>query len=242
MARWRKILLMAATDIWAVLPIKETTEAKQRLANFVPAHLRPGLTLAMFEDVLDALTAARGLAGIVVVTADIAAAEIARRCGARIFADEARGGHTAVIAATARRLVREGCGGMLQVPGDIPLVTKEEISRLLQLHRPAPAFTIVPSHDNLGSNAVLVSPPCAVPLSFGEDSFFPHLRAAQQHGIEPLVVRTPGIGRDIDRAEDLHVFARLRSATRTQAFLDHNGVEDWGSSANDSNIRGKTHN
>ena len=201
---------MAETDIWAVVPIKETGEAKQRLAEFVPAHLRPGLALAMFEDVMTALAAAPGLAGIVVVTADNAAARIAKHYKARIFTEEARGGHTAVIAATAHRLAREECGGMLQVPGDIPLVTKDEVSRLLRLHQPAPAFTIVPSHDNLGSNAILVSPPDAVPLTFGDDSFFPHLKVAEQHGIEPLVVRMPGIGRDIDHAEDVHAFAGLQ--------------------------------
>lgn len=233
---------MAGTDIWAVLPIKETAQAKQRLADFVPAHLRPGLALAMFEDVLDALTAARGLAGIVVATADHAAAGIAGRYGARVVSDQARGGHTAVVAATAQRLAREGCGGMLQVPGDIPLVTKDEVSRLLKLHRSAPAFTIVPAHDDLGSNAVVVSPPDAVPLTFGDDSFYPHLRVAQQHGIEPQVVRASGIGRDIDRAEDIHAFAGLRSATRTQNFLDDNGFKDWGCCSADSPIGDKTHN
>lgn len=233
---------MAGTDIWAVLPIKETAEAKQRLADFVPAHLRPGLALAMFEDVLDALTAARGLAGIVVVTADHAAAGIAGRYGARVVSDQARGGHTAAVAATAHRLAGEGCGGMLQVPGDIPLVTRDEVSRLLKLHRPAPAFTIVPAHDNFGSNAVVVSPPDAVPLTFGDNSFYPHLRVARQNGIDPLVVRAPGISRDIDRAEDIHAFARFRSRTRTQVFLDTNGFEEWGCCTADSAIRDKTHN
>ncbi len=219
---------MTATDIWAVVPIKETSAAKQRLANFVPAHLRPGLVLAMFEDVMEALTAARGLAGTIVVTADDAASAIARRYGARILADAAREGHSAVIGAAARRLAGEGSGGMLQIPGDVPLITKAEIDLLLRRHRPAPAFTIAPSHDDHGSNAVLVSPPAAVPLTFGEDSFFPHLRVARQHGIEPSIVRAPGIGRDIDCAEDIQAFARLRSATRTQVFLDANGFEEWG--------------
>ena len=218
---------MAETGIWAVVPIKETVAAKQRLADVVPAHLRPGFALAMFEDVLDALAAATGLAGILVMTADDAAAGIARRHGARVLADAARDGHSAVIAAAARHLVGEGCGGMLQVPGDIPLVTGQEISMVLRSHQPAPAFTIVPAHDELGSNAIVVSPPDAVPLSFGENSFFPHLDAARAQGIEPLVVRADGIGRDIDGAEDIRAFARLRSETRTQGFLDDNGFEDW---------------
>ena len=219
---------MAETDIWAVVPIKETAEAKQRLAQSVPADLRPAFTLAMFEDVLDALASATGLAGIIALTADEAAAGIARRFGARVVGDEARGGHSAVIAAAARRLVREGCGGMLQVPGDIPLATGEEISMVLRAHPPAPSFTIVPAHDEMGSNAIVVSPPDAVPLTFGENSFFPHLDAARARGIEPQVVRAPGIGRDIDGTEDIRAFARLRSKTCAQAFLDDNGFEDWG--------------
>ena len=96
---------MAAIDMWAVVPVKETQYAKQRLAESLTANLRPGFALAMLEDVLGVLTAARGLAGIIVVTADPLAAEIGRRHNARILVDEAHGGHTAVVRTTARRLV-----------------------------------------------------------------------------------------------------------------------------------------
>ena len=67
------------------------------------------------------------------------------------------------------------------------------------MRRASPSFTIAPSHDDFGSNAVLVCPPTAVPLTFGDDSFYPHLRAAQACGIKPLIVRQHGIGLDIDR-------------------------------------------
>jgi len=86
--------------------------------------------------------------------------------------------------------------------------------------------TIVPSHDERGSNAVVVSPPDAVPLTFGDDSFHPHLAAARRHGIEPQVVRLPGIGLDIDTAADLRAFARRKSATCTQNFLERTGLAE----------------
>jgi 2-phospho-L-lactate guanylyltransferase len=219
--------LTAAADIWAVIPVKETAGAKQRLGEAVPAHLRRDFVLAMLEDVLAAVAAARGLAGIAVVTVDPGAGALARRYGARILTAAARDGHTAAVAAAARTLSAEGRTGMLQLPGDVPLVTADEISTVLSRHAGSPAFTIVPSHDDFGSNMVLVSPPTAVPLSFGDDSFFPHVRAARVCGIEPLVLRLPGIGRDIDRAEDIAVFACLRSATRTQEFLDRHGYPNW---------------
>src|SRR5215469_10910367 len=103
-------------DIWAVIPVKETTGAKERLAPAVPQHLRPGLALAMLEDVLTAAAGARGLAGIAVVTLDAAARALAERFGARVLTEHARGGHTAAIAAAARTLAAEGRGGMLQMP------------------------------------------------------------------------------------------------------------------------------
>jgi 2-phospho-L-lactate guanylyltransferase len=216
--------LTSGNDIWAVVPIKETTAAKQRLAGVVPPHLRQGLALAMLEDVLQGLMRTRGLAGIAVVTVDPAASALAYRCGAQVFTDDARGGHTAAVRAAAQRLAVEGRGGMLQLPGDIPLVSPDQISLLLATHRPAPSFTIAPSHDELGSNAVLVSSPTAVPLTFGDDSFDPHLRAARACGIMPSIVRLPGIGLDIDWPEDILAFARLKSRTRAQAFIDRHDL------------------
>ena len=74
------------------------------------------------------------------------------------------------------------------------------------------AFTIVPARDRMGSNAVLCSPADAVPLRFGDDSFFPHLDAARARGIEPEVVRLPRIALDIDTPEDLALFLRAAGA------------------------------
>ena len=211
-------------DVWAVVPVKERDRAKERLAPLLPPRLRQYLALAMLEDVLGAAAATPGLAGIVVVTVDPAAGRLARRFGARLVVDGARDGHTGAVAAAARLLRAEGRAGMLTLPGDIPLATAAEIGSLLSAHRPAPSFTIAPSHDEGGSNAVLVSPPDAVPLRFGVDSFFPHLRAAAARGIRPTVLRLPGIALDIDNPQDLAAFARRPSATRSRALLVENAM------------------
>ncbi len=64
-------------DIWAVVPVKEFARAKQRLAGLLSAGLRQKLADAMFEDVLESLSAVNDLAGIVVVTVDPEAGAIA---------------------------------------------------------------------------------------------------------------------------------------------------------------------
>ena len=208
--------------IWAVVPVKDTTAAKQRLAAAVPPALRQALALAMLEDVLAALAAAPGLAGRLIVTTDAAAMRLAARHGAACSEDGASEGHTGAVMAAARRLAAEGRAGMLTVPGDIPLVSAAEIAALLAAHRMPPAFTIAPSHDEKGSNAILMSPPDAVPLRFGDDSFYPPLRAAEARGIAPTVLHLPGIALDIDNPADLAHFARLGSRTRAGLWLADN--------------------
>src|ERR1700709_1307594 len=111
----------------------------------------------------------------------------------------------------------EGRGACWTVAGDIPRGTAAEIDAVVASCRAAPSFTIVPAHDELGSNAVLCAPPLAVSLLFGDDSYFPHLSAAGRQRIEPVIVRLPGIGLDMDHPTDLRAFiaARPRMPTRT---------------------------
>jgi 2-phospho-L-lactate guanylyltransferase len=214
-------------NVWAIIPVKETHAAKQRLAPVLSAPLRQGLALAMLEDVLEAVTAVH-LGGAILVTVDPQATALAGRYGAQTIADCAYDGHTGAVSAGARHLISQGHRTLLTLPGDLPLITAAEIEKLIAAHGPAPAFTISPAHDDQGSNAILMSPPNAVPLRFGEDSFFPHLAAARAGGIEPCVVRLPGIAFDIDNPQDLDHFAQLGSRTRAGRFLAENVSERFG--------------
>ena len=206
-------------DLWAVVTVKERVSAKERLAPLLRPEARQALALAMLEDVLSAVTGARDIAGLLVVTVDAEAGRLAARYGARLIEAGARDGHTGAVTAATRLIAAEGRSAMLTLPGDIPLVTPGEISSILAAHSPAPSFTIVPSHDERGSNAILCSPPDTVPLRFGENSFYPHLRAAEACGIRPNVVHLPGIALDIDNPEDVVSFMRTQSATRAWAVL-----------------------
>ncbi|MBN9511250.1 MAG: 2-phospho-L-lactate guanylyltransferase [Alphaproteobacteria bacterium] len=216
---------MRAPDAWAVLPVKEFAGAKQRLAPLLTPAQRRALAAAMVEDVLAALAGVADLAGILVVTLEPVAAGLARRYGATVSEEGARDGHTGAVAAAARALAGAGRGTMLALPGDIPAITAAEVAAALRAHRPAPAFTIVPSHDERGSNTVICSPPEVLPLRFGDDSFLPHLAAARGRGIEPTVLRQPGIAMDIDHPADLAAFLRTAPAprTRTRALLEQPG-------------------
>jgi 2-phospho-L-lactate guanylyltransferase len=214
------------TPVWACVPVKEFTGAKSRLSVFLSPAQREKLAMTMLEDVLAALAGATRLAGIMVNTVDPRAADLARRYGARVVTEGARDGHTGAVNGMARVLAAEGQAALLTLPGDIPRVTSAEVDTVVSSCREAPSFTIVPAHDELGSNAVLCAPAGVIPLRFGDDSYFPHLATARQHGIEPTIVRLPGIGLDIDHPVDVRAFLRAtpRMPTRTLALLERTGL------------------
>ncbi len=209
-------------NVWAVVPLKHTADAKQRLAGVLDRARRQQLALAMFADVLDAIAATAELCGILVSSLDEAAARIAMRYGARVVTEAAGEGHTAAVTAAAHRLAQEG-SAMLTLPADIPLVQASDIRQLVHacaMSKAAPVFCIVPARDERGSNAVLCAPADAVPLRFGEDSFFPHLHRAEACGIRPLVLRLPRIALDIDTPADLDLLMANPAPTRSRALLE----------------------
>jgi 2-phospho-L-lactate guanylyltransferase len=214
------------SDIWAVIPVKEFEGAKHRLSPLLTPERRRLLAETMLADVLDAVAGAKRLAGVMLITLEPKAKAMAERLGARVETEGAREGHTGAVVAGRRILAREGKGGFITMPGDIPAVRAAEVDAVLAAHKPAPSFTISPAHDDLGSNAVVCSPPESVPLRFGENSYFPHLEAARAQGIEPTILRQPGIAMDIDHPVDLELFLRLPQShgTRTRALLETLGV------------------
>jgi 2-phospho-L-lactate guanylyltransferase len=211
---------------WAILPVKELAGVKQRLAPLLSPEERMALMQVMLRDILTALSAAQGLAAIAMVTLDPWAQALAREYGARIMTEGAREGHTGAVTAAASVLQAEGVAAILTLPGDIPAVKTQEIEALIAAASTSPAFVIAPAHDEQGSNAILMSPPDAVMLRFGEDSYFPHLASARSVRITPQILRLPGIAMDIDHPADIARFARIPEAegTQTLAWLMQNDI------------------
>jgi len=210
--------------MWAVVPVKDMAGAKARLAPVLSTDERRGLFHAMLNDVLVALADVPSLAGIALITRDPAAQALARQYGAEIIAEDENGGQTAAVVHGVTRLMARGVADILQVPGDVPLATAQEFGQVIAAHLLAPAMTIVPARDQQGSNCVICSPPDSVQLSFGDNSFFPHLEAARAAGIEPTVCALPGLGLDIDTPADLAELLARPGNTASHTYLAESGI------------------
>ena len=210
--------------MWAVLPAKNFNDAKQRLASVLDAQARRELFQAMFEDVLSTLSGVDELEGVLVVTRDDTASAMAAKYGAHVLREDENRGQTAAVEAAAIWLARQRVEGMIALPGDIPLVPLSEVEQVLAVHETSRGLTIVPAQDELGSNCIAVSPPDLISFHFGNNSFKPHLRAAEEAGVTPKIVRLPGIGLDIDRPDDLASLIEAEGNTWAQKWLRETGI------------------
>lgn len=199
--------------------MKDFASAKQRLEAVLSPADRRRLAQAMFRDVLKALTSVSELETIAIVTKDEHAITIATRMGAVIIDEPENRGETEAVALAADVLTRWGVQTMLVVPGDIPLITGQDVEQIIQAGRSADVV-LVPSHDERGTNAVLLTPPHSLPLRFGHESFRPHLEAAWARGLRAKVLRLPRLALDIDTPADLAALARCSARTQTHAVLE----------------------
>src|SRR5262249_5676595 len=141
-------------ELWAVVPVKSFDRTKQRLMPLLSPAEREALAQAMLEDVLFALARSPSLAGILVITADIQAAAIARAANASVLADDEKAGMAAAVATAAGRLAVAEWEGMLVVPSDVPLITPLDVETVLAAHCVAPAVTMVPASTDGGTNVL----------------------------------------------------------------------------------------
>ncbi len=204
-------------DIWAVVPMKRLADAKQRLAPMLSPDQHMALARAMLHDVLDVLAELHQLP-VAVASGDAEIAHIARGKGAAVFTARADDGYAEAATAAGARLASDRRDGMLVLPGDVPGITANELRQLLAGHPPGRAITLVPSRDG-GTNAILLTPPDAIPMLFGPGSFARHHDAARRAGIIPQVRSMPGIALDLDAPEDVAAFLRHPAPGRSWALL-----------------------
>lgn len=214
---------MRNESMWVVVPVKRFSSAKSRLGPLLSEAERESLAQVMLNDVLHAVGQAGRVAGVVVVSHEARAKYAAERAGG-LFLEETDSGLSVAIRQAADWLATHGQRELLMLPGDVPLVTAQEIDRLVEAHHGSRAVTIVPDRERDGTNGLGLSPPDAIDFAFGAGSFPRHAEAARAAGIEPVVLPLPGLALDIDNPIDLQALLSYDSETETLAWLSDSGI------------------
>lgn len=204
-----------------LVPVKEMSTAKQRLASVLNQEQRTLLARTMLKDICAALAEVKPQPAIALVTNDAFATGLARHYGFQIIVDNDNLGESEAIAMATVESEKRGAQFTMVLPGDIPLLRAPEVEAVLAA-MPAEGSVLVPAADARGTNAVLRRPCALFPLRFGNDSFLPHHAAARATGKTSVVLDNadlPGIALDIDRPADLAQLLGFPMRTRTQKLL-----------------------
>jgi 2-phospho-L-lactate guanylyltransferase len=215
-----------------LVPVKHLANAKQRLAAILDQPARTELAHAMLFDVLEALGTWAGRPGVSLVTSDPFALDLAKKFDFEVIADNANRGETDAIEMATRFCISRGVDNTLVIPGDIPLITAHELEAILQA-APVQGSVLVPAADGRGTNAAWRRPAGLFPLRFGNDSFKPHLAAAQATQKPCVVLSLPGIALDVDNPYELRQLAAAPGETRSQRLARQWGFAELPQAANE---------
>ncbi len=201
-----------------LIPFKSLATAKQRLAQTLNLQQRSQLAEAMLRDVMSAAAGVMGRIDVALVTGDAHAQTMAREFGFMLIEDVRNESETAAIEMATAWCEERGYDTTIVVPADIPLITSEELHRVLDA-APAEGAVFVPAYDRRGSNCILRRPAAIISLRFGNDSFLPHCEAMKRTGKELVILEIPGIGLDIDNPHELQLLVARDGDTRAQRLL-----------------------
>ncbi len=201
-----------------LVPVKNLSSAKQRLAAVLDQPARTELAQAMLHDVVAAMASWEGRPACALVTSDPFAVDLARQFELEVIPDPANPGETGAIEMATQICVARGIESTLVIPADIPLIEAHELEQILK-QAPDAGSVLVPAADGRGTNAAFRRPADLFPLRFGNDSFKPHLAAAQATGKPCKVLEFSGIALDVDNPADLHELIERPGDSRTQRLL-----------------------
>jgi 2-phospho-L-lactate guanylyltransferase len=208
---------------YALVPVKDLSQAKVRLSPLLSPDERHALAAAMLDDVLAALRQATTLDRIALVTTDAHALALAAEWGFEVVDEGSGRGETGAVELAVKVCRERGASSLAVIPGDIPLLTAADVDIVMQ-HGLRYDVVIVPSWDSRGTNAVLLRPPDALQLRFGSWSFFPHVKQAKHKGLSYKVVRLPRVALDVDVPDDLVRLVPQATGTRSYAVLEERGL------------------
>ncbi|MBT6098879.1 MAG: 2-phospho-L-lactate guanylyltransferase [Marinovum sp.] len=198
-----------------VVPMKDPSQSKTRLKFDMSEHDRRHLAQKLFCRTMDVICDVRQQLpnreiDLVVVTASSKIKRTAKNYGVNVINETSTGSlrdalGQAIVWAEARKY-----GSILILPADLADPSSDEISELISLAKPSETEVIISPSSDYGTNALLISPPSAIPLLYGDRSFFKHYRKAVRAGFKVIVAPLPSLKHDIDRAEDLKVLKQKK--------------------------------
>ena len=191
--------------LWAIVPVKPLRHGKSRLSGTLSEDERTQLNESLLEHTLETLANLKELEQVLVVSRDPHALAIARKHGARTVREDGSPHLNTALARATIVAKLHATRGVLILPADLPLLTRDDILALIERATNPPVVVIAPDRREKGTNALLMSPAGLIEYDFGEGSYQRHCKRAKKAGARLEIVKLPSLGLDLDLPEDLEL-------------------------------------
>ncbi len=193
----------------ALVPLKSPRTAKTRLAPRLEDAERRELFFILAGHVLQTLREVGEIAEIMVITPSEDVARFATEEQVQFIRQSAETNMADACQTGADQALKEGVESVLILPGDLPLLSADDVRLLLRNAQSQRQIVIAPDRRREGTNALLCRPPNVIPFLFGTRSFDAHVAAARAAGAAAHVVEAPGLSFDIDDVTDFEMLRAL---------------------------------
>ena len=186
-------------DCLLVVPMKDPAASKTRLSATLPAGERRRLARLLFRQTLTVLLQTRKSApfDLAVVTGSEEATAIAQEMGVGVISEGHETTLTGAVSEAADWAAAQGYASLCIVPADLAAPDPRDVERLITTGLRDKRALICPSTD-LGTNALFVAPPTAMPFAYGPRSATRHLENAERAGLNPALLPLESLRFDID--------------------------------------------
>lgn len=192
---------------YILIPVKDLSRAKQRLADCMSQEERTAMAGLMLEQTLAAVARVRSADRAAVVTLYPPAIALAEKYGLEIIPETQQSSESASVDFGSREISKRGGTSVLRLPIDLPLLTTADIEALFQFENAQTPVVLSPSRDGTGTNALLRRPPDLFPSHFGPNSLSRHHEESLRLKTRMSIVYLERIALDIDDASDLQYLA-----------------------------------
>ena len=191
--------------LWAIVPVKPLRRGKSRLSEVLSEEERLGLNSQLLIHTIDTLREIPEIEQVLVVSRDQAALSLARAHGARTVQEN--GAPELNVALTRATIVAKqyATRGVLIIPSDLPMISREDISTMLDMVKDPPVVVVAPDRKMEGTNALLVCPVGLIEYDYGPNSFERHCLSAKKAGARLEICELPSLALDMDVPEDLEL-------------------------------------
>ena len=190
------------------IPMKDTADAKTRLAPYLSPKRRAHLALSLFDRALHFFGSSMPGAERVVVTSSSLIAARAHAAGAMVLDEGIAQGLNQAANVAFQWAVAMGFDRLIVVPADISVWLLQEVEVLLESSL-GHDVVIATAHDG-GTNALVLNLARvkAFEFSYGVQSALKHEGVCSTRGLSHETRRLPFLGRDIDTIDDCLVLSQ----------------------------------